>query len=534
VGKIDQNNNLDEENDSIKFVDDTYFNAFKQKIDLNTDYKLWLQQIKSLLIKRFIIFYRRFFLAIITLLLPVLFQGLLSYFIPSSSILINNKVEKTKGYGSLQLDITSYGPQELTYYINNPDETNSFNQLIRKFYSYSNRPAINLNKINSSVINYVENKHDQNLNTLLKKYFVGLTISARNSPQQINSFDFTAHYSKMAYHSISFIVSDVSNIILAYLNNNNLNKNITTYNTPLLPFNSRYSGIDYSKYIECFDLLPSSLFNFSTSIIIGFVISILVMHVSKEKMNGSKKLQLLSNTHNLVYWLSHYIFDLTICLINISLLIIIILIMNSVRNDDSTDTYLISSSPTLGYFYFCLFISCLNWPLYAYCWSLVFKTDISTFVVLLVLLGMASLVDVLFFFIQIFIHINDASLTFGSSGSLLMYSLRIIFCFLFPNITIKRELFNFRIRNNNYCLDTLNRVLKSNLKYNSNYLDVNEPGVGFFILISVSQFVLCFFILVGIETQSLNKESIMNIFNNFINANIKYLSLNRNVSILLC
>jgi hypothetical protein len=146
------------------------------------------------------------------------------------------------------------------------------------------------------------------------------------------------------------------------------------------------------------------------------------------------------------------------------------------------------------------------------------------------MLGLICIIDVLFFFIQIFIHINDDRLTFGSAGSLFMYSLRIILCFLFPNITIKREMFNFRIRENPYCIDTLNRVLKANLKSNSHFLDIAEPGNGFFLLISVSQLIMCFAILVGVETQSLSRESIINIFNEIFNFRVKYFSLNKNVS----
>jgi hypothetical protein len=171
-------------------------------VQLKTGPHLWYQQLKSLIKKRSIIFYRRSLLAVITLALPVVLQGLLAYFIPSSEILLNNKEEKTRGYGSLKLDLTRYGPQQLTYYINNPDISNPFSQLMLKFYSYNNRPAVNLNKINSSVYNFVSQQYEQNINTMLSDYYVGLSLTVRSSPSQINSFEFMGYYSKMAYHSV--------------------------------------------------------------------------------------------------------------------------------------------------------------------------------------------------------------------------------------------------------------------------------------------------------------------------------------------
>lgn len=252
-------------------------------------------------------------------------------------------------------------------------------------------------------------------------------------------------------------------MLLSFLNRNKLDQSITTYNEPIIPSYSKYYGNDFLKYLGCFDILPLSIFNFSMSLLLSFVISINVMHVSREKINGSKKMQILSNTSKLVYWTSNYLFDITIYLINLTTMLAVILIVNQIKDDPETDIYLISSLPTLPHLILAVFMSSLCWPLYTYCWVYFFKSDVTAFAILLILLGVAGFADVLFSFVHIFIHVTEPNLDFDSAGSLIVYALRIVFTVLFPNVTIKRELFNFRLRSNRYCISSLNRVIKSKI-----------------------------------------------------------------------
>jgi hypothetical protein len=240
-----------------------------------------------------------------------------------------------------------------------------------------------------------------------------------------------------------------------------LDQTISTYNTPLTPSYSKYYGNDFLKYLGCFDILPLSIFNFAVSLLLSFVISINVMHISREKINGSKKMQILSNTNKLVYWISNYLFDISIFFFNLATILAVILIVNAIKNDPETDIYLISSFPTFPYLVLVLMISSLCWPLYTYCWVNFFKSDVTAFAILLILLGVSCFADVLFSFVHLFIHVTEPDLDFASAGSLMVYALRILFTILFPTVTIKRELFNFRIRANRYCISSLNRVIKS-------------------------------------------------------------------------
>ncbi len=192
--------------------------------------------------------------------------------------------------------------------------------------------------------------------------------------------------------------------------------------------------------------------------------SFVLMHVAKEKINGSKNLQLLSGTHQLTYWASNYLFDYALCLYNACLLIVVIAALGFARNSglaSVSDVSITAQWPTIGYVILVLLVSSLSWPVYGYCWSFFFKSDVTAFVVLLLLLSVATFLDVIFSFVQIFAHITNASLAADSALPLLMYALRLLLSIFFPNVTIKRQLFDLRLRSNNYCIDTLNSIIKS-------------------------------------------------------------------------
>ncbi len=125
-----------------------------------------------------------------------------------------------------------------------------------------------------------------------------------------------------------------------------------------------------------------------TSFVIAFSIGIMVMHAARERTNGSKQLQMLSGTHFTTYWLSHYIFDVTIYIFNILTLVIALAIINaSNSNDQTNEISTIAGTSNLGYFLLLCLFSCFSWPLMAYVCSFAFSTDIIGFVFLTGLLN---------------------------------------------------------------------------------------------------------------------------------------------------
>ncbi len=480
-----------------------------------------MQQIQALLFKRLIIFGRRYILALIIVLVPVLLSIIICILITPSLILDNARQSTPKNarLKSLKFDISNYGAQEIPYYTSNLNPAHPLNQLLFKIYNYQNRPKIYLYRPNEPILDYVFRKHNQSLNSLVGEYFTGqqwIVPDKNQDPLDINSYEITLFYSKLAYHSSAAGLNEITNILLGLLSSNQINKTISTINAPL-PHSkdTQYIEDDFLKYLGCFDILPLSIFNFSVSILYAFVISLNVMHVAKEKLNESKKMQLITNTSYLTYWLSNYLFDFFLCFLNIIFFLACIAIISQVRDDIELDIYLLSSWPYLLYLFLILFLSALSWPLLSYCWLHFFESDVTAFVVLLIVLGIGAFCDVFLSFVQIFAHITNEGLVFESFGSLIFYILRMIIAIICPNVTIKRILFDFRLRSSHYCMNTLNRIMKTNYDIDASFLSLNEPGIGIFFTFLVFQLVFSVVFLIAIETDSLSKNLIKDLFSCF-------------------
>ena len=95
--------------------------------------------------------------------------------------------------------------------------------------------------------------------------------------------------------------------------------------------------------------------------------------------------------------------------------------------------------------------------------SLLFKSEIITFICLFVVLSVAGFLDMICSFVELFVKLDKP----GTSDFIidLMKVLRYTFAIVFPNVTIKRGLYNLKIRKNNYCIDTLNNLLTSKHLY---------------------------------------------------------------------
>lgn len=102
--------------------------------------------------------------------------------------------------------------------------------------------------------------------------------------------------------------------------------------------------------------------------------------MARERLNGSKQLQMLSGTHYATYWTANYLFDLVILLINISSMVFILKMVDLSKNDPTSEVNSIAGSSTLGYFFLVLLLQTFSWCALAYFWSFYFKSDIIAFV----------------------------------------------------------------------------------------------------------------------------------------------------------
>jgi hypothetical protein len=387
---------------------------------------------------------------VLILALPFLMEALLSAIIPSSTNQINTIKGLKSDSGSYLLDTANYSTQTVPYYINAAPNYNMIQSMIKSYYS--NDSGISLSQQSNDTVNeYVLSLRNLDLNNLISNYFVGFSINQTSA---------VIYWNSMVFHSSANILNDVDNFLLNLITNNP-SRSISTINKPISANSSLDSAGSYLEVLACIDSLPLTLLNFLNGIIVALMIGLMVVHVGRERSNGSKQLQFLSGTHYFTYWFTNYLFDLIVYVFNISTMIIALKIVNAAKNDPSDEVYTIASDNTLGYLYLLMLISSFSWCTYAYIWSFFFKSEIVGFVVLAIFLGFMAFLDVIWIFVQLLIQSGSTTSTPGSS---LMRALRLIFALLFPNVTIKRGMYNLKIKNNDYCIQYVNQYLAGNLK----------------------------------------------------------------------
>ena len=415
---------------------------------------LWLQQIKHLWIKRFWIFIRRYILACLILFLPFVMEGLLSSVIPSQSTLIDSIRGIVKSSGSYELSVNNYSTQTIPYYTYGSDSSANLDSILASLYTQANRPSITLEKVNSDVNDYVLQQRKNDIKNLISKYYQGMHFNLTNSKLYATLF-----FNSMAFHSSANMLNEIDNILLYLANGNSMAKTINTINAPLSSNSSLSSTTNFLEILACIDSLPVSLLNFINSIIVALMISFMVMHVARERTNGSKQLQMLSGIHYTTYWIANYLFDLIIYVFNISTIVFILKMVDLAKNDTTTEVNAIAGNESLGYFYLLLLFSSFSWCTLAYIWSFLFKSDIIGFVVLAIILGFAAFLDVIWIFVQLLIINSNNNQANGASN--FIYAIRVIFLLLFPNVITKRGLYDLKIRSNSYCISSANTVLAS-------------------------------------------------------------------------
>ena len=381
-------------------------------------------------------------------------EGLLSSVIPSQSTLIDSLRGIVKSSGSYELSVNNYSTQTIPYYTYGSDSSSNLDSILASLYTQAKRPSITLEKVSSDVNDYVLQQRKSDIKNLLSKYYQGMHFNLTNSKLYATLF-----FNSMAFHSSANMLNEIDNILLYLANGNSMAKTINTINAPLSSNSSLSSTTNFLEILACIDSLPVSLLNFINSIIVALMISFMVMHVARERTNGSKQLQMLSGIHYTTYWIANYLFDLIIYVFNISTIVFILKMVDLAKNDTTTEVNAIAGNESLGYFYLLLLFSSFSWCTLAYIWSFLFKSDIIGFVVLAIILGFAAFLDVIWIFVQLLIINSNDNKANGASN--FIYAIRVIFLLLFPNVITKRGLYDLKIRSNSYCISSANTVLAS-------------------------------------------------------------------------
>ena len=422
---------------------------------MSSDRRAFLQ-LRALLKKRARIFFARTFIGVTMLSFPFIMECVFTLIIPSNTNLVNLFAGQYKVVGNYRLDIAKYGRFHLPYFLNESETSPAGGRsLLNNFYARRHRPTVELVKLNdSNVAGFVRAKRADAIGNLISDYYIGLGLFVK-SPTKLSAH---AYYSTLALHSSAVAVDEFSNLLLAFLTNS-YNRSIRTTNAPISSYNSLYNGENYLEYLACMDVLPTSLIDMLNSIIIAFIASATVIHVTRERENGSKLLQSLSGASATVYWLSNYVFDMAVCLFNIATILFAMKLIAIVRNDPTNELAPISTNVSLSYVALLLVASSFTWCTYAYILSFFFKSDILGFIISMIVLCVASFLDMIWSIIHLFLNLDTASQ--GNFFDKCVVALKYIFLIAFPNVTVKSGLYNIKIRLNDYCINSLNQILKS-------------------------------------------------------------------------
>jgi len=188
-------------------------------------------QLKALLSKRAILFYRHFLLAGISLFLPLVFEVAFTAIIPSQTYLINQLSDaQVQTSGVYPISVTNYpAPTHLPYFLTGRYSLIPANNLLSKFYTAENRPGVQLVPLSTDTVPaYIDDMRRLDVKNLVGDYFFGLRLNITSS----NKIYATLYYSTMAFHTSPTVLDEMTNMLLA-LTSKNFKTSITTINSPI-------------------------------------------------------------------------------------------------------------------------------------------------------------------------------------------------------------------------------------------------------------------------------------------------------------
>ena len=205
--------------------------AFSPNFKRNSGMSLWMQQVKSLFIKRFYIFYRRYILAVVVLLLPFLLEVILVSLLPSQSTLTNSIKGTVSSQANYTLNIANAATIVIPYTLTGT-YASSMSSLLGTVYTSAKKPGVTLQSLDASstnVTDYVLALRKASISDLIYKYHAGLDLVVNSA----NKFSANIYYSMISYHSSANMLAEVDNLLLYAANGYSTSKTITTVNVPI-------------------------------------------------------------------------------------------------------------------------------------------------------------------------------------------------------------------------------------------------------------------------------------------------------------
>ena len=275
--------------------------------------RLW-----ALLVKQWHVSRRQISLLVGFFLLPLVVEILCVSVVPTPQAMQkiltqNDRVPSAR----VVLTPSIYNPQTIVSYSNE----NPGNMRSRLLNSLSATSATVDELSQDDVLNYVRARYRQTEEIFLNKYQVSFA-SYLNGSSAVPSKRFDAFFSTVNYHTMATSLG-VAATNLFQLAANSPSKSIVTTNQPIItPDPSTSFVAQVLPYTYCFEMFPISLFSFLNSMLATIFIGMLMLTLVSERLTHSKDLQLLTKLSRRTYWLSNWLFDLTLCLIVCALLTI--------------------------------------------------------------------------------------------------------------------------------------------------------------------------------------------------------------------
>lgn len=417
---------------------------------------LLAQRILSQLRKRSIMLSRRYLILAFTFLLPILIiSG--AYFIPSSSSMFKSALSvildnlKTN-LGSINLNVEFYGQNSLRVPISvnrDDDEFKRLDEMLRQ--NFMNRK---FNQVKFEKIDHDVKERMKSADTLMKDYIIGFSFYFGDNHELDRA---TVYYSTLAYHSNGVVLNELNSILLSYYTNTSRRFKVT--NAPWIQAldPKQDNDVDFT-FTDCFESIPFSILDSLIGFVVAFLISLACIHVTRERVNKSKQLQIMQGGGWLVYWASNYLFEFLLYSISIVLMIALITILGNVSSNVRNDyTLLAARNENLLKLFGFLLVTSFSWSTLAYVWSFMFKSEMVAFVTLFIVLTTASFIDMvlaLVYFFMLSFSKDYAKKESQTKQQIIGY--RTFVSGLFPNVAAKRAVYNLKTNGDEHCTAAVN------------------------------------------------------------------------------
>ncbi|CAF0922953.1 unnamed protein product [Adineta ricciae] len=472
--------------------------VFRTEHQRHTGTKRFWLRILALLIKRWHVLRRQYVFIFGFFVFPIVIEILAVSIFPSpkaiqASLLQNGYVKDAE----ITLLPSIYNPQTIVMYANN-----NGNNVQTRLTNYLQSTGATIVEISTdTVLNYVRDQYLLSIDAFVNKYQVGFA-AYNNLTSAAPSLSIDSYFSTVNYHTMPVCQSVGSTNIFQFYANSSAKRIITT-NKPILVASSTTTTLErFFELIHCFDTLPLSLFNFINSISAAIFISILIVPLIQERISRSKDLQLLTNLRKKTYWFSNTIFDIGLCFVLCVTLTIIIKIGAAGNPDPDSEVHIYAkSSQTLYFFVIFLMYSLASLPM-IYVYSFSPKSELIGFINFFVINVVACLLDMVLTFMAVFSQSQSSSSGRLTRLASLMNSIRWLITALFPTVSLKRALFDIRLKSNQECISAINSIMLTGYSYTEQWTSLREPGLGILILIFCIQMIFWWIILTFIENRT--------------------------------